>query len=398
MKKVKNCIVENCIPTPSSCVTWNGGEIEWLGVCNGDDLNTLMWDIINKLEDLAGDEISNFDIDALIDICNQKQPLEINLISILTLLRDNQVCLKDYIDTLNEKINEISQEQGVDVNLKCYADFDNLGNSLSINRAELDQLIIDQLCNHKGRIETLEGKIINLQEQIDNLDNTALVEELNFSTCIDPVVRPTSSQVKNISTALCELRDATGTASAIAIALSKVDPNWNTKFGTLTGWLNTPVNWAENYGNLLLAFANLLARIETIEQNCCALTCDDIKLGFTALMNEDGTGVIIRFTFGAGTVIPAGFEDKGSKGTIKDKDGNIIDFNLEIGNNSETEVILTGLNLTDDVEINITAVLGTDGLTCQKCLSKTIKLSSSNCCVLTNSGSETVTIVYETTI
>ncbi len=83
MKKLNNCVVENCIPTPSSCVEWNGGDIEYLGICNGDSLNNIIWEIIAKLEDLAGEDISSFDIDTLLDICNKKAPLEINLISIL---------------------------------------------------------------------------------------------------------------------------------------------------------------------------------------------------------------------------------------------------------------------------------------------------------------------------
>src|SRR5688572_23835991 len=122
MKKLNKCVVENCIPTPASCVEWNGGDIKALGICNGEPLTNVIWEIINKLEDITGDDLSSYDIDTLLDICNTKAPLEINLLSILNVLKSNQVCLKDYIDTLNTKLDELSQSSGVKVNLKCYAD------------------------------------------------------------------------------------------------------------------------------------------------------------------------------------------------------------------------------------------------------------------------------------
>ena len=68
MKKLQNCEVENCIPTPSSCVTWNGGSIEYLGICDGDSLNTLLWEVITKLEEITGEDLSSFDIDSLIEV------------------------------------------------------------------------------------------------------------------------------------------------------------------------------------------------------------------------------------------------------------------------------------------------------------------------------------------
>jgi hypothetical protein len=397
MKKLQNCEVENCIPTPSSCVEWNGGSIDYLGICDGDSLNTLIWEIINKLEDIAGDDLSQFDIDSLLDICNQQAPTEVTIISILNLLKNNQVCLKDFIDTLSERLDDLFQNTGVTVNLKCYAEFDNLGNALSITRETLDQLIIDNLCNQKLRIETLEGKVISLQSQIDNINNDVTVDELSFGTCINASILPTSTQVINSALAFCDLEEATGDSTDIASALSFTPADMNAEFGLLPGWILTPQNWAENYNNLLIAFGNVWERVQFMEENCCALTCDDIELGFSAVYNEDADGVIISFTFGAGTSIPAGFIDDGSFGTITDVDGNSVDFNIVISNNSTQEVIISGLNTTDELDISITAILSTDSLTCQKCLSR--KLNSAACayCEICAEGAEgaSVVIVYQ---
>lgn len=395
MKKLKSCVVENCIPTPTSCNEWNGGDIEYLGICNGDSLNVLVWELVSKLQELAGEDLSEFDIDSLLDICNQKAPNEINIISILTLLKNNQICLKDFLDGINDKLNELFQNTGVVVNLKCYAEFDNQGNSLTITRESLDQLVINALCNQKDRIETIEGKLVTIQAEINDLNNNSTVEELNFATCVDAGVKPTSSQVIGLATAHCNLQTALGSPSDIASALSKSPSDLNTEFGAITGWDLTPVNLAEYLGNMILEMENLRQRIAFMEDNCCASTCEDVKLGFSAVFNEDNDGIIISFTYGAGTVIPSGFTDKGSNGYVEDEDGNKQSFNLTIANNSTHEVSITGLSLSGNLTINITAILGTDALTCQKCLNKVVATTGCKYCELTATGDGEVSIIYE---
>lgn len=401
MKKLDNCVIDNCIPTPSGCVDWNGGDLKYLGICNGDKLNNIVWEIVTKLEELAGEDISGFDISELLDICSQKAPLEVNLLSILTLLKNNDVCLKDYIDILNDKINELSSAQNIKINLKCYADFDNLGNSLSITREDLDQLVIDQLCNHKQKIESLESGQVSLQNQINNIDVTPVVNELSVATCINPLSLPTSTQVINTAQAHCLLETATGDASDIASALSQTPGTDGANYGLITGWVAVPAQWADNYNNLLLKVANMDTRLRFLEENCCAATCDDIKLGFTAIFNEGGDGVIIKFTSGAGTSIPAGFTDSGSTVTITDVDGNIsegvIDIVENFNDNLEYEISVSGLNLTENLDIDITAKIGNEAITCEKCLHKTVKSNNCGYCTITatGDGGASAVIIYD---
>lgn len=397
MKRLQTCIVENCIPTPASCVSWNGGSIDYLGICDGDPLTDLIWEIIAKLKALAGEDIASFDLDSLLEICNKKAPAEVTLLSILTVMKDNQICLKDFITNLTEVVSELSNEQGVEVNLKCYTDLDNLGNALSITRASLDQLVIDNLCNHKQRIESLEGKVTVMQSEIDNIDLNTTVDELSFPTCINENILPTSDQVINTSQELCDLETALGNSSDIAAALSNTAPDLNAEFNAIPNWNVSPANFMENYSNLLLEVQNLRERIISMENTCCAASCKDVELGFSAVYNEDSTGLIIKFTSGAGTDIPAGFVDKGSTGTITDIDGNIESFTLDIvdnyTNNNETDVALTGLNLSGNLTVSISAVIGNSSLTCDKCLSKEVKASACGYCELCAEGDDDATAV-----
>lgn len=395
MRKIQGRTDENCIPTPSTCVEWQGGTIEFLGICDGDNLNKLMWEVVTKLEEIAGEDLSQFDIDSLLDICNQKAPLEITLLSILTLIKDNQVCLKDFIDELNERLNEIFANTGVNVNLKCYAEFDNQGNPLSMTRDALDQLVINILCDHKFRIETLEGKIITLQQQVDDIDPHATVDELSFDTCIEPgVVKTTSANVIDLADAHCDLEGATGSPADISTALGNT-PSYPVEVTTHPNYIASPANWAENYSNLLLFNQYLLGVIEDVIE-CCAANCDDIKLGFSAVYDEDGSDVLIEFTWGAGTIIPAGFTDCGSTGVITDVDGNTSSFNIDILD-GQASVSVVGLNTLSPLEVNITVKLCSGTVTCQKCVTRSVTSTACAYCTLTATGSTgSVVITYST--
>lgn len=398
MKKIKDCIVQNCIPTPSSCVEWNGGDIPFLGICNGESLNRLILEVVKKLEDITEDNLADFDIDGLLDICNKKAPTEVTILSILNVVKDNQICMKDYLDSISASIAQITGESRINVNLKCFADYDSLGNSLSITRDTLDQLIINNLCAQKSDIETLEGKIINLQSQIDEiLKQDKQVTELSFATCVDPVKRPSSSQVIKVAEAHCDLEEATGNSADIAQALSLIPATWAAKYATLPGWTPTPTNIAEAFGNALLVIGAQGAAIQNMLDTCCKVSCDDILIGFSAFVNEDGDGVILKFSSAAGTLIPAGFTDKGSKGVIKDINGNVEPFTLSITNNTEVEIPTTSLYMGGELTIELTPKMGDGVLVCEKSVIKTLKTAGCGVCEITAVGSEgaSVVIVYE---
>lgn len=401
MKKIQDCKNDNFIPTPSSQIIWDCGDIKFLDICDNTPFCNVIVELAGKVEDLSIDSLSEFDVDSLAGICNQNVPLEITTLSILNLVKNNEICLKDQIDTLADQISEISNISSVNVNLKCFATQDNLGNTLSIDRDSFDQLIVDNLCDHKLRIEGLEGLVTSLQSQINNINTNTTVDELSFATCINSSILPTSTQVINTSSALCDLITSTGTTTDIATSLALTPSDLNTEFGLIAGWNLTADNWAKNYGNLLLEVENLRQRIAFIEDNCCAVSCDDVTLGFSAVYNEDNTGIIIKFTSGAGTSIPAGFEDQGSVGTITDIDGNIEMFSIDIVdnfvNNNETEVSISGLNLTGKLIVDITAKVGNDGLTCEKCVHKDVNQAACSFCEICAEGEDgsTAVIIYE---
>jgi hypothetical protein len=406
MKKLNNCVVDNCIPTSSSCVEWNGGDLPFLGICNGDSLNNIIIEIISKLKELAGEDISGFDIDELLNICNQKRPAEITLISILNLVKINQVCLKDFIDVLNEKLSELLIERGVVVNLKCYAEFDNLGNSLSITRQQLDQLIIDNLCAYKLKIEFIEGKIIDLQSQINIINDRLNTQSVPFKICLNDKEKTAQDNITDIATVLCQYEAALckpgDINGAIGVFGLNEDDQWllldgdlinsiNTKFDNQ--WENNPACLATSYNNSLLLIANLLTRIKYIETTCCRSSCEDITIDFDIKYLDCQTVLLF---FGSKSFLPDGFKDYkpiGTKWEIIDGLGNkavkYIKLYQEVF--SQPDILVDGYELdlsTTPINTQSGFVMSADvalynektGQLCIKCVSVQGAACPADCC------------------
>lgn len=399
MKSVNKCAPDNCIPTNTSCSNWNGGDIDYLGICNGDPLNNLVWELIAKLKEITEDDLSNYNIDSLLEICNSRAPNETSLLNILNVLRDNQICLKDLIDGLVETVSELLNINQVNVNLSCLGTqyVDNLGNQATLTPDQFNQILVNLACNHRDRLNSLDGTVLNLQVQIDAINNDNSITEPNISTCIDPIQKPTSSQVQSVASRVCNNEEAIGSVSDIASALSNTPSTDTERYGLTPNWIINPQDWSENYSNLLLKVANLEERIIFMEENCCKATCKDLELGFSVEMNGTNDGLILTFNTSTGTNIPTGFTDKGSHGTVTDIDGNSFVFSLNITDTYFIELPLTSVNTNGELTISITANMGTPSLNCQQCLFRVFRPAGCSYCTISNiSSTGSVVIVYET--
>jgi hypothetical protein len=397
--------IDNCIYTPAECVTWNSGNIDSLGICNGDKLPKIIWEIVNELGKIAGEDISKFNIDELLQICSLQEPVEINLVSILTLIKRNQVCLKDYIDALNEKVLELSGSKKAVVDLKCYASIDNY--NLGFTREQLDQFVIDKLCNHEERITTLESKVLAL-EIADDVIPTVPDEKL-ITTCIDPSNKSVSDQVKTLATDYCEYKQEVGSESDISSSLANVPPKWldplfiaavTSKYPDKT-WIINPQNWAQVYSNHLLAMRYLEDQVSSILTTCCAPTCDKIKIGFTIISGENPDNYIVRFRPSDGTYIPEGFSDIGSTITFTDHNGIVAGpFIIDVTEEETDEFDLSLLDLSKPIIVSVNSKLSGNGIICEKCSSKSVDVATGCpvCEVIatgTKGGAGSVTITYQ---
>jgi len=394
LKAKKTSINSGCPDALSSkCVTWNGPSIPCLDICHDEVLTDVVWAIADKVCKIAHDiDLSTLDIHCLLDLCTSC-PEEKTIKTIIQLLLDNQCKLKELIDdiVLNPEVDVT-----LNVNLRCLKVFDDFGNEIPQDFNQTIQSIINELCNHKTRIETLEAEVIDLQNQIDDIDVTPLVDEPTITTCLTSP-KPTSQAVIAIATDYCTYKAAVGSITDIQLAMAQQCPDLNTLFAATPGWNLSPTNQAHSLSNLWIAYCNLLSRVTLIEDTCCSANCDSVKIGFITTFNDNQT-VTLSFTPGSGSNIPASFEDCGSELTITNQNNITFTVPVEIIQGGDSDDIDVSMFTNGDtLTFNLKAKMCSDTITCEKCYGKVVKYIA-GCCVITNTSDAPITITYQTIV
>jgi archaellum component FlaC len=379
----------------NECIVWQGGDVPALGICNGDELSLAEKIIADKVVELIGAiDVSKTDISCLVGICTDCE--DKSLKSLIQLLFDNQCSLRDLINSSGSSTSSIDLK----INLRCLKKFDDFGNEIPQDLNAALQSVVNQVCTSKDKITGLEVKISDLQNQIDAIPAPSTQTEPNITTCLTPGLKPVSQVVPLFAQDYCTYKSLIGNDSEISQALSQQCENLNTEYQTNEGWNLTVDNLSKTISNMWIVICDLKSRIRLIEDNCCKVTCEDIKIGFDIILNSSGDSVNLKFTSKAGTVIPNGFTDCGSIVTITDKAGNSVQYNLEVANNAdEGEFFITGLDTSSFLSFEVTAKLCAEGISCEKCASKLFNPNNSTCpyCEVTvtgDPGSEVV-IVYQ---
>lgn len=378
----------------NECIVWQGGDVPFLQIEDGDSLDIAEKQLADSLVSLYSKiDMSAIDMHCLADNCAQKCK-DTSLKSVVQVLFDNQCCLTDLINSAGSEPLATT----VSVNMRCLTKFDDFGNTLPQDLNQTLQSLVNQVCQTATDVTSVEGELQSLQQQVDAINTTPVTPpEINVTTCLTSL-RPISQTVPIVAQALCDMQTLFGGTVDVTQGMSQQCANLNATLSTTQGWNTSVSNLAQSFGNLWILACNLNARLTLIEKNCCAVTCDDVKVGFDVQVDANGTGVFLKFTAGAGTSIPNAFTDVGSTVTFTDKNGNFVTYPLVISNNAnQGDFDLSGLDLTDPITISVTAILGTDGLTCEKCISRMYTLANTSCpvCQVTAGGTTgSVTISY----
>lgn len=382
----------------NECIVWQGGDVPVLGIYDGQVVSEAEFIIANKILELFDNQdMSEVDMHCLEATCAQKCK-DTSLKAIVQVLFDNQCCLADLIASFSAAPAVVT----ININLRCLNQFDDFGNVLPQDLNQSLQSIVNQVCTSVTDITSLKAGLQELQTQVDAIPTTVpTFVEPTITTCLTAGLRPTSQTVPLVAQVICDYQTAFGAATDAQIAVSQQCPNLNSTYTGTQGWLTSVNNLAQSFNNLWILACDINTRLINIEKNCCKATCDDVKIGFGVTVSTTANGLILNFTSGAGTSIPAGFTDTGSTVVFTDKNNQTVTYPLVISNNAKQGPFdLTGLDQTDPISISVTAILSTDGLTCEKCVTKLYSLANTTCpvCPITTSGTTgTITIIFSTT-
>lgn len=386
---------------PSNCVIWNGGDIECLGITNGDTLSVTIATLAEEICDLKDQlDLSDLDLKCVFELCiTCRQPVK-TLQTVLELIINKICSLEEIINSL-----ELSGSTGDDPILNmanCFHYTDADGDLITeLPHTSYTKRIAIKVCQILLDISSMQDDISDLQDTVDDLQTQINNLDLELDDVTSDCLFTGSKSIEDawdiLDQAFCQFRTAIGLPTDINIAISRQCEDLNAELGSEPGWQTSPANLAQSVSNIWIALCDIRDRLAANEE-CCAATCADVEIGFTITLNEARDEATIRFTSGAGTAIPTGFEDEGSTMTVTDESGNSLDFNVTVENNGEEILTLTGLDAGDVYTFDLNAVVGNGSLTCQKCVSKKSIVSTlCNYCEIsvTGSGSDSVTVIYD---
>lgn len=388
-------------PTTTECVFWQGDNIECLGIERGQTISTSVKLVADKVCELQTTlDLSDLDLKCIFDFCLSCPQPEKTLGVVLQLII-NKVC------NIQELIENITSATGSESSLirvaSCFREL-NLDGDLILDLPieEYVRKIANEVCQIKLTLSELSNDIVDVRSNLDNLtDRVQTLENTTgdevSSDCLFNGTREISDAWDLLDQAFCQTRTALGLTTDINLAISQQCEGLNAEFASNPAWIVSPSNLAQSLNNLWIVLCKRGGEIKTIQDNCCAVTCDDVRVGFVVAF-EDGLEVVrLRFTNGSGTNIPNGFTDFGSLLTVTDESGNSVSVNISISNNGEEVINLLGLNSADKLTFNIEARLQNGTLRCEKCVNKVVDATNAcSFCTLTNLGQSDATIIYET--
>lgn len=380
----------------SACTTWTGPSIPALGIQSGQTMSDTTFKIACAVVETIGDlDLSDMDLSCLID----KTPIlpeNKNVRLILQMLLDNQCALQVLIDQVS---GADTAPPTVAVNMKCLTVFDAFGNAIPQDFNTTLQSMINQICTSVTSIANLTATTVSLQNQITDLPIPPAYVEPSIITCITPTAKPTSVQVPIALQDYCNYKVAVGQILDVQAAIARQPTGLNTSLGTVDGWILNPQNLSQSDTNQWLTIANLLARVNNIESNCCKVTCKDIDLVMLITVGADGESITVTFSTILGTNIPNGFVDTGqSTITITDQNNLFVTYPILVTEDQKQGPFnFNGLDTNAPLTASVSAVLSSGTLTCDKCVGKQfVPTSACPVCLVTGTGSTGITtIVYQ---
>jgi len=343
-----------CSNISSNCVSWQGPDIECIGLCKGDSVTEVVYKLAIELCALMDTfDLSNYDLKCFETGVCQPQTFKDFINILINKICTLQACNPDCGDSCNPCVPgsasslslassvpgggdeqvpiarefQYTNAKGDIVNSMPVGDYAQaIGNRVStlVNSSKINQ---ETLANHSTRIETLEKQGPLAFEMPTIVPVGVLPKE---PTSMQLVLAATEQQ-------FTELKSAVGDQTRIYSNVQKLNAAINdskslskpgTNVSSLTGYTAQPGNLADVVGNALVLLSDMRIAVATLLTNYIPSACEAISLELTATFR--GSNIIVYIQ---GTLPEASFMNSSGTGTlftIKDAQGNAASYTIDI--------------------------------------------------------------------
>ncbi len=402
---------ETCSPVSSNCVIWQGPDLPCLALCTGQTISEVVYEVgaeLCKIKDNLN--LTDLDLKCLIDKCLACPEPAKTLDIVLQLLIDKVCELEDIINTLDPSVTTTDPLVRM---AACFQYVDADGDFIKdLPHTQYTKKIGSKVCDILNDILGLQADINTLQSEINDLDVrvTALENETLPQvtlTCVNPGVQDMDVAIEAIEADYCTLKSALGSAGDL---LDVIDGECTAPVKKLTDpttdlWTGTSTTIAGTLEKMWLAICDLRSAVATIQNTCCAFSCDDLLIDFDVKVVDEQT---ILLFFGAKSVVPANFTDcnatLGNKLNFTDGNGNqwftyiklrddVFNDPTVLSNGYEIDLSVSPIDVTTGMTLGMDACMTDGTTTCVKCVDVSVLPALPDCCLITASG--TVTIYYK---
>ena len=406
--------------TSSDTILWDGPDLACIHLCNGDTVSDVVYKLAKEICEIKTTlDLKDLDLKCVVEIC-LSCPAPVKSLQVVLQLIINKVC------SLAEIISKLSAGNGTaDEKLvtlaSCFLPMtDGDGDPITkLPVSDYVRVIANLVCNlksvatgHEIRIDALELDVAQLLTDLNELGKLPKVQ----MSCITQTNAPIDidKAVTELEKQFCQLRTVTGLPSPLTAAIGKQSSALDTEdrlggngtMNGITGWKKPTQTIADTVSNLWLTVLDMRGAVKAIQDNCCKVNCDSIKVDFDIKLNDDRT--IMTLFFANKSRIPVGFKDCDALGNllhITDAAGAAYDFRVKVAEEASDingiQFDLTGTPLDQNLDyfLQMDACMTNGDLTCSKCVNKTITYKNlSKCCAIKNTGTVASTIIYKTCI
>lgn len=289
---------EACNPVSSNCVIWQGPDIACINLCTGDSVSDVIAKLATELCTIIDElKISAYDLSCFDPLC----PTPTSFQAMIQLLID-KVCALYNLDPTTSTAGCPDCEVTV---ATCLITQDNLGNDITtLQLKDYVILIGNRICTILTDVASQGTAITDLETRVTFIEENCCVAG-NIPTVATSCLNRTASNIpvtsfaSALETAFCALQTATGTPTALQVAIGQqcsglgsevpLDPaQAATPMSNIPGWVNSPVTVADSMTNMWLTICDMRAGlVDLISQvnACCAVSCSSIVSTITGIFD-----------------------------------------------------------------------------------------------------------------
>lgn len=338
-----------CDPISSNCIIWQGPDITCINLCRGDSISDVVYKLATELCNLMLTfNISNYDLE-----CFNLQECAPKDFQALINFLIGKICELEGVEQVTPRNTNGCPDCLINVCPQFYYQNPQGDTVTSMQLSDYVIAIGNKICILIGQITTINAILENHENRITILEDTPipqyqLPELIPFCLNNNQPLR-LDLLTAALEQAFCTLQNHTGNPQMILAAIQKACANLAGSdrlngFGPMSsipGWVLTPANLAESFGNLWLTVCDLRNSVQSIKLNCCQTDCDDINIIILASLTNPTT-LVLHFL---GTV-PTNYIDLGMGSTIELTDAGGGGPQILNGIQLLTQYIATGLPLT----------------------------------------------------